>query len=970
MVNTPQIATPSPPGHRLRGQLSLLSLVLALALLAATWLLMSPPAEGGYSGAIPWREGSLLKRITDLMSVGGAVATTRGVEIKDLAFHGATVLALVLLAARALVSALLPPERRTAKRAWFLAQVFLATWVVLSLASSQWSGDPDLARGQAALYGLALAWAVALGWSLESRDVPRLLAGYVVVATLGGVLCVWYFYGRNPDHRPGFPIGNPNTLAACTLPAILIVGAVLVRSILSADGAWHSLVRGRVIAAAAALVPLCWCFQLAGSRAAWIGLLVGVAGVLFLRARRRVRWVIVAALLLSGALGAWYVSVGKQDFAMARGATIRLRMYAWQYAAVLWSGRPISGVGAGQYPRLANGLSAGDRVLDPAAFMGELVEHAHNELFEVFSEIGLVGGVTLVAGYLATLAAASALLRTNLSPERRWLLYGLVASVIALMADAMFGPGLRLSGVPAVFYTLLGALWAACRSVSKEPVVDRVAEDAWLKRMVVRRYGLAAVSLAAAAVAGWLTVRDWSGVRQEYAASVAFAAGDYDSSLAQNRAAEARLLDPVRKLIAHKHAVDCEFSRAQRAFQAFQAAADALDQARVASGESEATPVFDEELGALARTAEQYCVSASSAAVGLSQRVRNFGQMETVGARCAQMLTAIYARTGAAERAREWDQLAFHAWRSQHLLRPFDLTALLELAGYLRRYPALTGDYVALLRDALRNGSPPARWYQALRDGTRLPNFERTLDAVLASVGPYNAQTDLDALILSRAPEMYRLSAAWHALRGEYEQAASDAGEATELYEPMCKRFPTLRSVALAEQAEYVLQADPGQWRRAADLLHAALDALPVIQKQKYEEQARPYRLSLARLLLAGGRELEAADVLRLMTDEDGVVAATIVDLYLRLASSFLPRPPDERPALRPWLRAALRINPRSVEAWRLTLALAIEQGDTDAVEATLRDAEAAGVPESGLEALRNFAREELPATPDEAGPE
>ena len=32
---------------------------------------------------------------------------------------------------------------------------------------------PGLALGQAALYGLALAWAVSLAWTLEGRDIPR-----------------------------------------------------------------------------------------------------------------------------------------------------------------------------------------------------------------------------------------------------------------------------------------------------------------------------------------------------------------------------------------------------------------------------------------------------------------------------------------------------------------------------------------------------------------------------------------------------------------------------------------------------------------------------------------------------------------------------------------------------------------------------------------------------------------------------
>ena len=64
----------------------------------------------------------------------------------------------------------------------------------MSLASAIWAGDRPMALGQSALYGLAILWAIALAWSLEGRDVPRLLWGYVAIATLGSALCILYYY--------------------------------------------------------------------------------------------------------------------------------------------------------------------------------------------------------------------------------------------------------------------------------------------------------------------------------------------------------------------------------------------------------------------------------------------------------------------------------------------------------------------------------------------------------------------------------------------------------------------------------------------------------------------------------------------------------------------------------------------------------------------------------------------------------
>jgi O-antigen ligase/tetratricopeptide (TPR) repeat protein len=960
MLDIPKIATPSPLGQRLRSWLSLLSLGLALLLLVATYLLMSPPSTAGYSGAIPWGETSVLKRLTDLMSLNGAVATVRGVEIKDFAFHLAAALALLLFAGRALVSGLWPPDRRTVKGAWFLGQVFLVGWVLLSLASSLWSGAPGLSLGQAALYGLALAWAISLSWSLEGRDAPRLLGGYVVIAALGAALCVWYFYERNPFHRPGFPIGNPSALAACTLPAILIAGAVLVGWIWTSVRERGTPIRWYVVAAAIALVPLCWCFKLAGSRAAQVGLVAGVAGVLFLRAKRWVRWVVVVTVVVVSGLGAWYFSSGQQDFAMARGATIRVRLYAWRYAAILWSQQPVYGTGAGSYPHLVEALSVGDRVLDPAAFMGgEPIGHAHNELFEVFAEIGLVGGVTFVAGYLATLIAAAALLRESWSPQRRWLLYGLVAGIIALLADSMFGVGLRLPGVPAVFYTLLGTLWALCRSVSKRPVEAGTRMETWLRRMILRRYGLTAASLALAVVAGWLALRDWRGARYEQAADVALRAGEYKVALAYASVAERRLLDPVRKLMANKRAVDCEFARARVAYGQAMAALEQYPATQPASVPASGP---DAQVQERLRRAIERCRAAADAAVALNRRAPNFGRTPAVGAQCAEMLAGLHSQAGNADEARAWRIHALQAWRSQRAFRPFDAQTLLALC----RYPSLTGDYIGLLRDVLRNGFPPAEWHEALRTGGLAEDFEQTLTAMVRAVGPYDARTDLDTLILSRAPEMYRLSAAWQALHGAYERAASDAGRAAELYQPMRPRFPELYSVALAEQAEYAFQARPDEPRRAVALLREAIHALPAIQTQKYNQMVWPYRLRLVRFLLAAGEEAEAAEVLKPALADDVTVERAMADAYVDLAGMFMQRSPESRPAVEPWLRAALRLQPAHAEAWAWMIVLATEQGDAEAVRTALRDAEEAGVAEPDLEFLRNIALQQMPELFDE----
>ena len=955
----PRITTNDDPGQRLRGWLSLAMLVLTLVLLAASLFLISPPDFEGYSGAIPWADGSILKRVTDAMSLGGTVATVRGVEIKDFAFHLASAVALALLAVRALISAFFPAARHTRKGAWLYAQAFLVGWVALALFSSRWSGDAELSLGQGLLYGLAVAWALSLAWTLESRDVPRLLYTYVVLAALAGACCVWYFHVRNPYHRPGFPIGNPGALAVVIAPAMLIAGAVLLEPVATALAGGRAVWTRIHVLCAVALIPLTWCFWLAAARSAMVGVIVGIAGVAFLRVRWRLRGFIAAALLCFASLAAWHLTHTMQDYAMQRGATVRFRAYAWKYAAMLWGQRPISGVGAGGYPRTASTLAVEDRVLDPAAFMGDMVEHAHNELFELLAEIGLVGGVTVVGGWLATLAAASAILRTNLSAKRRWLLYGLVAAAIAMAADAMLGASLRLPGTAAIFFTLVGAIWALGRSISKErlrlPVRD--ADVQW--RAEMRRYALAVLAAVGVLQAGAMALRNWSGLQHEYRAELAQREGRHEAAIADGQIARAMLLDPVRKLIAEKRVVDSRFALATTAYGDVQRGLARVQQETL-EGDARS-----ELLEPLVQGAVDRCETAYGAAMQLGQRAPNFGRMPATCAQCAEMLGWLSAGMGDVPRSNGWKLQALQAWRAQLALRPFDNMTLLALTRHLgpglQHSPQFVGEYLGFLRDALRNGRPSEHWFTALVAAEEVADIEPTLTAMKQSVGPFDPQTDVDTLILSRAPEMYRLCALWAVRHGQLAAAADDARHAAELYEPMRPRYPELYSVARAEQAEFTFQAQPDQPAVAVELAEEALDALPRIQAHKYADLAQPYRVQLLRYELAAGQVEEARAVAALLSADDAAVDDYLAGAYIELARQFIQRPVDQRPDVVAWLDAALAIRPADSRGWAWKLALALEAGDRAAVEQTLAAAEAAGVNEDELQRLRAVVQQQFP---------
>ena len=70
-------------------------------------------------------------------------------------------------------------------------------------------------------------------------------------------------------------------------------------------------------------------------------------------------------------------------------------------------------------------------------------------------------GIVLLASALwLTVRAGMLALRAAPSSGRRWALVGLLGALVGLCVDACFGVGLRVSGVPTLFYTVIGLIWA------------------------------------------------------------------------------------------------------------------------------------------------------------------------------------------------------------------------------------------------------------------------------------------------------------------------------------------------------------------------------------------------------------------------------------------------------------------------------------------------------------------------------
>lgn len=893
-------------------------------------------------------------------SLGGSVHTIRGVEIKSLAFQIAVALGLALLGLRLALNPVATTGEATSARMVRTAVLLLVLWVATSLASSLWAADASLARGQALLYALSLAWAAALAWTFNPRHLAPFLVGVTAVATLTAVLCIAYFNERNPFHRPGFPLGNPGLVSAAMIPGVCAALGLAGAALGSAERRRRRRSWIAALAALAALAPMLSCLWLSGGRGPAIALFSGLAcaGVLLAPPFWRVLLSGGAAAVVLGA-GLLLYSISNTDLAMGRGASVRARVYAWQYAAHLWQTRPVSGCGAAAYPRVAGELAARDRELDPAAFSSEIVEHPHNELFEVLTEIGLVGGITFVGGFLATAAAAYwRITRDRERGAQRWLMLAPVAALAALVADALVGVNPRLPGGAALLTTMLGVVWAVARSGPRPPLDGAPQRPSsrspagWLPPTA---------AFAAALAAAGASAFDWIGVQHEYAADRREQRGDLDRALRLVDAAEQQMLDPVRRIAARQTALRLRLKAAR-------AELDALESGRVGDA-------------AAWHSAIERCRAVYDAALALRASVPSLERNDAIAATAAEWLAAIYLHHGQTSLAAEQRSRAERAWYAQRERTRFDR----ETAMAMLRHAAPLSAQLALLRDALRFGEADGEWLDRLAAVSRSPDFEQALGAMVAAVSPLSTQAQPDALMVAAAPETYRLAAAYHAQRGQHESAVGAAAAAARLYRVLAPRLPDQAAMALAEQSDWIMAASIARAGEALAVLHEAQAALPAIQAQKLQALARPIVSRRVRALLAAGREgearraaatlvVDANQALAVDTNrapgapDDLRVDALIGEAYVTLLSMYVRKPTTPDAAARAWAAAATRLAPGDVWSWGWSAWLHARAGESDAAATTLRTARAAGVPDDLIARIREGLCGEFPAACTELG--
>ena len=907
--------------------------LVAATLLGSCLLTSGPHSELLHDGAVEWGADSPLRAVVQVLNLQFTQTTAKGVEIKALVFGVGTALAMLVLAfavgLRPRAGDDVSEDDTTVIEAGdetvgkggrpqvaplVAAQLAMLAFALWALASPLWAGARrDYALGGAIMLVLPLMWSFGLGLGLN-RIAARVCAYALLVACVAtAAVAIWYNDERNPTLRASYPLGNPLFLAACLVPGILISAGVViagVQSLVRRRNAWYVVA---MLAGLAAAVVMLWAFYLTGSsshesalrakltgvsRGPAAGLLAGAGAMLFfaLRGRRRlVTGVVMIGLVLAALL--FFFSQRDVYSATGRSQSLRLRFYAWSYALELGGKAPLLGNGPGTYVLAADALAAGEDVLaDPQALEARLA-HAHNEWLELWCDLGSVGLVLMVTALVLTLLAGATALGEMPAPSMRWTLIALLAALVGLVVEEAGGNGLRLPGLPAVYFTVIGLIWAmSCTALPK-----------WMaavQRSTPRRLGALVLALALAVAALAVSVREFQACRDFYSVAEAQARADWGQAVQYVAHAANTMLDPQRRLdAADRLCATHLYSARERQKQAARLEYDAWqedppDDRRLALAQQEERASIEHVqagLSALGSLLKKSPGSWNSGALehGFYLVLADFDRMHNRPDDEEAHLAAAVAALDRELRRRPFDPnlaLTYVATAGDRM--PMDV--LLNILARPLRYKVMPADYLTFLQQAAQT-----------------PSFDEAVETARQNALAMSPDQPVEQWQDPWAPEKLRLAAVVLVTQYEHQEAEATLARAAELYYGIRHQAPMGAASCHAELADARFYADPDHPARALETGKLVLEMAP--NSEFGRRLSLAMRLRMITYLLAGLNEKSAAAAFAREYPEDSVerVQAEFGARYWQLIHSSawrsLPAPPQRYAR---WVERALALNP------------------------------------------------------------
>lgn len=957
---------------------------VAIAVVASSVLLTSPPsASTVLSQAIKdGQVGDALANVIGFLCLAGGYPTLTGSEVKSLPLGlGAGVAALI--AGLALIrqacrsqpagdgldtSTSLQPERYVQ---WLgrvqlvdVAQALLVLAILWSVISRGWSPAPDLSIRATAVLAIQAIWALMLSRGLSLLGAP---AAAVRVVAIGIVLSCLASTGlalrlQGIEQWPAesfFPVGPARMYAACMIP-----GAILALSWLpslvwriwqgaarAGMGRWLAFVLG-FAALVLTVVLLTWGIIWAGSRAAWLGCVVGMLALVWLSVARRAKLVItVVGLILLIATCTWGVRFATSNGAI-EAADLRLSGYGARYALQTWARTLGTGAGQGGFAITCEGRPAADQIEDPTALTVRWDGRANCEWLETLANLGLVGFHLTIGVYVVTLIAGTrALKRLEPGPLRRCLI-GLLAALLAMAVEECVASSLRLTPLPVLWYTVLAAIWAILLSHRPEQLTTEPNRIAHIVGAV------AVVGLGIGATA--LNWRDFSGEHDLALADRYLDTGRFDKSVEAADQALRGVLSPqhhVRALLtlARAHLASGTlllrrvYEESARTFASWQ-------QETQPSGTPASQPGAPPAAIRALWNSPSFRTMWDEAERRLGLALRALGDAQAkipdTPGRAAFEADVCHALVGlwrlranlishddptVIEQVHRFERRRLQAFIEALEREPFDEGLV---ASLLRTQEKLRLDEVIdRVRRPLRNPMVSDEYRSLVLQVSMSEGFEEQLRPFLARANQDAAAAGERPWVDAFSPETLRMSAIIFGAKNEPDRAIRALSQAIRLYATKYNRLSVQQARAMSDLGWYRLVTQPTRPEQALGILQ---QALVVSGRPLGHPSLDPIYRRMIHALLAAGNEAAARDLSKVMTwqgrklDPDAVLGWS----YEVLARAFHWLGPDKRPERwRAWVERAAQLTPMYPGTEMLVAIMASEDGNDDRAAACLERA-------------------------------
>jgi len=914
-------------------------------------------------GAIEWHQESLLRAVVTILCLNYKFPTLYAGDVKVYILSLACGLALIALSVTLIAQKQEPLGKASSisddssnydglRRKKLIsplatAQLLGAMYVLWSFCSSRWSAAPDWALGGSLLVAIPFFWSLVIGNSLNKYG-GRIACGIIItLGAITAVIAIWYFYGRKPDARAEFPVGNPIFQAACLIPPIFLAFGWFASRVTQRHRRW-------VLNAVGSLLAIILCgtaFVLCDSRGPMIGLGAGVIAMVFFSLPNRKRWipVVIACLMVA----VMWVRVGQQLDApvdSSRASTIRFRLYAWDYAWRMFKQKPLQGHGQGGYTLHGDSFASEDVLNDPSVLEFRIA-HAHNEWLEILADLGMVGGALMAAFLLMTIRAGMITIFESQRTNERWLIISLLSAFVGMIVEESFSVGLRVSAVNTMFYSVIGLLWALSHR-DRPPLFSYLSGPRWRQLVATGLAGTVGFLILILAQA------DFSGARSSRQIEEALAIGDYEKALrltdmSNNRLNPQRALTDLMRvsrthMLSTKFYQDRAFDRGNRANQN-----DLKNNALLNLANQDITQ------------SEQHLLLSSRALKLLIERAPsyyNHGLIEyalnriranraaAIGDRSAHDLAMTNA---AASLLREIKRQPYnHEIILDYLLTVGSTISLQDAAltiAPLLRTRRVSPDYISVLRDRLNTTEGQREWADLQH-------------RALASLSEPGTST-VDQRLSRWACEVLRIHAAVAFIRGDYAQAQELLERVTATYIERPNTLSYETATGFAELAHCQFLNLPNQ---PDDAIKSALKAMSAAEgANRAHELKQSIHLQMIDYQLSNHNEEAPRTWLKSVSGDsltDEQLDRQIGARYRRLCQMLLSRREphvlrqsvnDIIPHMMQWSRRAIELNPEDAQAYMVAADLSFHAGTCERTASYIREALNRGIPpESALQFL------------------